>query len=543
MLTEIRSRVLRHGPLTFGAGLNVVIGDRRATNSIGKSTVLMLVDFAFGGSAFLEHKKDAVVALGHHSYEFCFKLCGEDHYFRRDTAAPDWVHQCDLNYSSQRTIHIDDYLAWLKKCYIPKIHGLTFRALVSTFSRIWPKDNIKIIEKPLHAVANQAAGDAVNTLIKVFEMFEKIETAQADLKKKEDEKKAFKKAVEYSIVDNVGKRQYAKNESELDKISSEVDEIKEDLAKYALNIRALVDKNLLELKQSKDMLLDERLRVDEKLTRIHRNISLNKHIRSEQLDSLVDFFPDVNVERIAKIEEFHSEVAAFLKKELVESEASLKSQRQQIEIALQEIDAQITSQLSDYDNPTVLVDRVYGLSQQWNRIKKENSVYIMRERIENEYTKSKESLTSIKLVLVKDIERIVNQEILTIVSKVYGEDSRAPTLLLGENSYKYEVFEDTGTGKAFAGLVIFDLAIFALTDLPILIHDSPLYKNVENQAVAKFIKEYVAYDKQSFIALDEIDKYGPEAVSTLRSNCVVELSDTKVLYILDWRSKSNDQSI
>ncbi|MDQ1920124.1 DUF2326 domain-containing protein, partial [Massilia pseudoviolaceinigra] len=319
--------------------------------------------------------------------------------------------------------------------------------------------------------------------------------------------------------------------------------IKSDLAKYALNIRALVDKNLLELKQSKDMLLDERLRVDERLARVHRNLALNRHIRSEQLDSLVEFFPNVNVDRIAEIEEFHSEVAAFLKKELVESESSLKSQRQQIEIALQEIDAQITCQLSDYDNPTVLVDRVYGLSQQWNKLKKENSVYLMQERIEVEYKNSKENLTSIKLALVKEIEKIVNQEILEIVSKVYGSNSRAPSLVLTENSYKYEVFEDTGTGKAFAGLVIFDLAIFSLTDLPILIHDSPLYKNVENQAVAKFVKEYSAYQKQSFVALDEIDKYGSEAVTTLRSNCVVELSDAKVLYIVDWRQKSGDRPV
>ncbi|MDQ1925160.1 hypothetical protein, partial [Massilia pseudoviolaceinigra] len=226
MLTEIRSKTFRDGPLKFSAGLNVVIGDKKATNSIGKSTVLMLVDFAFGGSAFLEYKKDAIAALGHHSYEFCLSFNGVKHHFRRETAAPDWVHQCDSNYFSQNIIHIDTYLAWLKQCYIPDKHALTFRGYVGTFSRIWPKDNIKIIEKPLHAVANQAAGDAVNVLVKIFERFHKIELAQDELKKKEDEKKSLKKAMDYSLVDKVGKRQYSKNESELDKISLEVEEIK-----------------------------------------------------------------------------------------------------------------------------------------------------------------------------------------------------------------------------------------------------------------------------------------------------------------------------
>lgn len=541
MLIEIRSSVLRDGPLRFGEGLNVVIGDKKATNSIGKSTVLMLVDFAFGGSAFLEYKKDAIQVLGHHIYEFCFVFSSEKHHFKRNTATPDFVHLCDSNYSSQKEVGIDEYLAWLKEHYVPDKQGLTFRAFVGTFSRIWPKDNIKIVEKPLHAVASQGAGEAVNVLIKIFERFGEIETAQNALKKKEDEKKSLKKAFDYSIVDKVGKRQFAKNESDLDKISLEVAAIKGDLSKYALNIREIVDENLFGLKQNKDMLLDERLRVDEKLVRISRNLSLNKHIKSEQLDSLIDFFPNVNVDRIAKIEEFHSEVAAFLKKELVESEMSLKARRQQIDIAIQEIDAQITSQLSNYENPTVLVDRVYGLSQQWSKLKKENSVYLMQTRIEEEYVQSKDSLTSIKFGLVKDLEKSINEEIVQIVSRVYGDNSRSPTLTLSENSYKYEVFEDTGTGKAFAGLVIFDLGIFSLTDLPILIHDSPLYKNVENQAVANFIKEYASYKKQSFIALDEIDKYGLETATTLRSNCVVELSDAKVLYIEDWRHKNGEK--
>ena len=541
MLIEIRSSVLRDGPLKFGDGLNVVIGDKKATNSIGKSTVLMLVDFAFGGSAFLEYKKDAIQVLGQHFYEFSFIFGAETYYFKRYTTSPDFVHICDRNYSSQKTIGLDEYLEWLKKQYVPVKLGLTFRAFVGTFSRIWPKDNIKIAEKPLHAVAGQGAGDAVNILIKIFERFGEIETAQNELKKKEDEKKSLKKAFYYSIVDKVGKRQFAKNESELDKISSEVEEIKEDLSKYALNIREIIDANLLDLKQNKDMLLEERLRVEEKLARISRNLSLNKHIKSEQLDSLIDFFPDVNVERIAKIEEFHSEVAAFLKKELVESELTLKAQKQQIEIAIQEINAQITSQLSNYDNPTVLVDRVYELSQQWSKLKKENSVYLMQTRIEEEYDKSKEDLTSIKFGLVRELGKYINEEITLIVSRVYGDNSRSPTLTLTENSYKYELFEDTGTGKAFAGVVIFDLAIFALTDLPILIHDSPLYKNVENQVVANFIKEYARYQKQSFIALDEIDKYGVETATTLRANCVVELSDTKVLYTEDWRHKNGEQ--
>jgi hypothetical protein len=61
------------------------------------------------------------------------------------------------------------------------------------------------------------------------------------------------------------------------------------------------------------------------------------------------------------------------------------------------------------------------------------------------------------------------------------------------------------------------------------------YKNIENQAVANIIKIYDAMKKQSFIAIDEIEKYGPDAAQTLKANKAIELSNEKVLFIKDWR--------
>lgn len=68
MLIEIRADVFRKGPVVFGEGLNVVLGDENATNSIGKSSLLMVVDFAFGGSSLLDHNRDLVKELDHHYY-------------------------------------------------------------------------------------------------------------------------------------------------------------------------------------------------------------------------------------------------------------------------------------------------------------------------------------------------------------------------------------------------------------------------------------------------------------------------------------------
>lgn len=537
MLIEIKSNVLQNKKIEFHPSLNVVIGDTEATNSIGKSTSLMLVDFVFGGSSFINLNKDAVAELGHHSYEFCFEFDEVRYYFRRDTATPDNVTTCNRNYQATGVQELEEYNKWLKEMYAPQKHALTFRAFVGPFSRIWPKDNINNVRRPLHSATGQTASECITILIKIFGRYQEIEAAHQKLASKESERAALKKAVTYSFVEKIGKRKHSENEIELAKISNEVDKIKSELAKYTLNIRAVIDKELLQLKESKDLLLQQRLKTEEKLVRTQRNLKENKYIKSEQFSSLLEFFPEVNTEKIAQIEVFHSSVAALLKKELVESQSALLTQKEEIESALREIDGQISQRLSNFENPTALVDHVYSLSQKWNKLKRENELHEKQSTIEEEYKLLKSGLSELKIAILKTVQLSINTKIGEIATHVYGKDAKTPALVLAENNYSFDIVDDTGTGKAFANLVIFDLAIFALTDLPILIHDTPLFKNVENQAVAKFINEYLKFEKQSFVALDEIKKYGTEAEELLLENIVTQVSNDRVLYIKDWRKR------
>src|SRR5262245_30031910 len=95
MLVEIKSDRFRAGVVSFRAGLNVVLGDESATNSIGKSSLLMVIDFAFGGDSLLRYNTDIVQELGHHEYLLSFRFGGHFYRFRRNTGAPDEVGRCD----------------------------------------------------------------------------------------------------------------------------------------------------------------------------------------------------------------------------------------------------------------------------------------------------------------------------------------------------------------------------------------------------------------------------------------------------------------
>ena len=47
---------------------------------------------------------------------------------------------------------------------------------------------------------------------------------------------------------------------------------------------------------------------------------------------------------------------------------------------------------------------------------------------------------------------------------------------------------------------------------------------------------YESIKKQSFVAIDEIDKYGIRARKKLWENRAIKLDNENVLYIKDWRS-------
>ncbi|PSU26040.1 hypothetical protein CTM96_07995, partial [Photobacterium phosphoreum] len=63
MLTSIYCEKLTKKELIFENGLNVLVGANNGENSIGKSSVLMLIDFSFGGNSFPNDCSDVISCL------------------------------------------------------------------------------------------------------------------------------------------------------------------------------------------------------------------------------------------------------------------------------------------------------------------------------------------------------------------------------------------------------------------------------------------------------------------------------------------------
>ncbi len=534
MLTEIRCDKFREELIKFHSGINVVLGDSVATNSIGKSTLLMIIDFVYGGESFLEHNKDVVRELGDHDYYFSLKFGNDLHFFRRGTFEPDLVYSCNEGYQELKPLSIEEYKAFLKSSYSLENIEMSFRSIVSLFSRIWGKENLDV-KHPLHSFKSQKSSECITNTIKLFNMYESIRLLTEKLKKKSEEKSTITKAFKEGFITKTSKVEYKKNLSTSASIKEEIEDIKKNLQKYAINIKELVNREVIELKIEKDKLLSEKLRLDSRLLRVRNDLEINKNIKSKQLAPLLKYFPNVNAEKLEEVESFHSKISRILRSELMSSEAELSSSLDCVVNEINKIDNKVSEVTSNFENPNIVIDRVYDLSKEHESARIQIEYFETDLQIKNDLNESKKKLEEEKTKILKLIESIINDKNRRNVTKIYSEERRCPTLHLGQNSYSFELVEDTGTGKAYSNLILLDLAFFETTILPFLIHDSVLFKNIQNDAVAKLIDLYESTGKQIFIAIDEIEKYGTEAERKLKTNKVIELNNEKVLYVKDWR--------
>ena len=190
MLVNLKCDKFRNKEISFHKGLNVVLGDESATNSIGKSSLLMVLDFVFGGESILNHNKDIIEELGHHDYYFEFDFLGKSSIFKRSTNTPELIYNCNHEYEETSPLTIDEYKTILKKSYMLEEVGLTFRSIVSLFSRVWGKDNLDV-KQPLHSFKNQKSSDSIDNLIKLYQKYETIRSLSVKAKLLTDKKKTL----------------------------------------------------------------------------------------------------------------------------------------------------------------------------------------------------------------------------------------------------------------------------------------------------------------------------------------------------------------
>ncbi len=538
MLSKVICSLFNHGEISFNLGLNIVLGDDDAKNSIGKSSALMVVDFAMGGMSLLEDKAGAIKSLGHHTYCFEFVFDSKRYFFKRSTDTSDLIQICNKDYEAVEEVSVDVYRSKLKSLYELDHLDSSFRSLVSPFSRIWNKGGLDP-DQPFTADLKESAGVAIGRLIDLFERTGDVSEEKSVLDNHTERKKLISKSMNAEIIPGINKTQYKNNQKTIADNTLAIEGLKQGFTGALSAYEALFDEDLRALHQQKNELVTSRSELLAKIDRLKRNLLGVTPRLTANIALISEFFPDVNVERLEKVEAFHQNIGKMVQKELKKELVQYSKRESELSAEISELENNIRAGLAAKGTPDDLFARVFDLKEVADKASEENKFYDQKAAIDKEASLSKERLEAIYVGIFLDIEAALNLKLKRFNKVVYGPNRNASQLRIKSvNSYSFISPDDTGTGKSYAGLVGFDLAMLSLTHLPFIIHDSVIYKNIEVPATRNILRILAAVKrKQIFLAFDEAAKFGVTVERLLRTHTALKLSHDDLLYNKDWREQ------
>ena len=522
MLREIFCEAFHQKRIRFNDGLSVVLGTPTGTNSIGKSTFMLIIDFVFGGNTYAK-AEDIIKNVKGHRVCWTFEFGDKKFYYARHIPDSKEVEECDFEYKPLRKVTVSDYCKWLSKQTFLEIDGLSFRDAVGRYIRAYGKDNCSE-KQPLHAFPREKDIDASLALLKLFNMYEPISAIKDQADQSEEAYKAFTKAQSLSFISKIGKLEYNRNIKEISRIESELNDLATGLESNLLDVDAAASEEAIELKKALSRAKRNRSSLLARISTIDDNFDYRFSSTTDTYRELERFFPNVNMLALEEVESFHKKIAAIFKRELQEESVRIKQEIDDYNSLIASLESQIKQLIQNPKLSKLVLKKHAECLKELEKMRKENEAFEKTSELKEQRDNDKQSLADIKIKQFGLLSNNINFEMKRINDIIYGGQYNPPTLTFSGNTYRFFTANDTGTGIAYKGMVVFDLAVLNLTRLPILVHDSVVLKQISDEAIESIMKQYVASGKQVVIALDKQDSYTPKTAEILEKHAVLRLS-------------------
>lgn len=550
MLTEIYCEAFgSQKKIPFFQGLNIIQGYSDESNgngnSIGKTNMLKIIDFTFGGKYYSDSNDDVIRHIGEHDICFTHMFNGENYHFIRSTAEPARVICCaDNKYTPKSEWSIKDFCAWLLKQYGIENLQLSFREVVGLYSRIWNKPN-KEVNRPLYNHNAQSVTDAIISLVKLFGLYGPIQELHEQDKYLKKRQTVLSNAVSYHLLNVPTEKEYGKMQQQLSEIQETIHTLRANISIASNENIDQLNERGSQLYEQRELLQTQRERKTRELQRCRRNMTNLAPPNEDVFEPLRDFFPEVNIDRIKEIQGFHNQLRSVLLDELKTEEAELQQSLREIDAALRKNEEHIQELTGLPTQAETAMNQILELAAKQEYLQNQLNLYEDKGRDAAQKVENSKTLTQILGSTTTTIQEQINDKILEYSSKIATSNSKAPVLQLTPKNYHYGVEDNTGTGKAYTDLLLFDLAILSLTQLPILIHDSFLFNNIDDLTKQSFIRLYSYFsNKQIFVALDQFYGKDSEEINNILYNSTrLVLTGHDMLYGKDWRKPKSKSEI
>lgn len=556
MLVEVRcDKFISNGkvrePIRFHAGLNVVLGDDNGSNSIGKSTFLMILDFVFGGTDYIQKCVDVQENVKEHTICFAFDFGGQMYYFSRNTVDYNNVVKCNAEYQAlpEEPLSLQKYGEFLCEHYALLAEGITWRGAIARFIRVYKRDTLDE-ERPLRSSKDESATVAIQRYMRLFDRYSSVEAQIKQAAKAEDEKETFRKSTqEYNHIRAAkNDKEKAANDTRIAELEQQEQSLIDDNNSGLLDLDSMTAQRLSELNEALINFRRQRALVQTQLNSVRRDMTGEKRSFKRTFTDLERFFPNEEFHTLEEIEHFHQKLTKILEQEFAETERSLATTYALLSREIAAIQEQIT-EIKNVPNVSQAILKEFAqITTELNNLRKANRNYDELQRLKQvaaDYAATRDTIIADELLIIKNT---VNREMDSITLEILGDATHMPPVLKLEklNKYTFKTPNDGGTGAQYRGLITFDLANMAVTPIPFVVHDSVLLKNIERTVFSAIIKVYHnqrQQGKQVFMAYDTLDAYDKETRELVEENAVLQLSPGgNELFGWAWNKERQDES-
>lgn len=516
------------GTISFSPDLNICLGEDNAKNSIGKSTFLLAVDFCFGGESYLK-SKDLIEEVGHHTINFSFEFDKKPFYFSRSTQNPNEVLECDERFSKIKTHSLNEFTNFLNTKYHLENTELSFRQIASSFNRTYGLD-ASATQNIVGIVKNKGGMEKILlNLLKLFEKYEIIKNLDEKFVSSQNEEKEYNAIAKSKIV-NEGKikspAQLKDAEQKLNQIKSDLDKIVQTNQIQSGQVDSQKALQIAELKKQLTILKRNRTRLLNEKNLLEIGESETAKISKEDFEQLKEFFPNADFAHLEEIQNFHRQISKIIKKETQEEIQKVTEKISENERNIIELTQKLTELSIPLEIPQKILEHYASLSKQKDELENQMDFYAQKQKIQKEAKESEKNFAAAEFEVLKKIAENINEKLETLSEKINGSEKYSPKITINSaKSYSYFSPKDKGTGTAYVNMILYDLAILNLTKLPFIIHDSLLFKNIEDERVIKIFEEYKNTKKQIFVSFDKKNSYNSgDLVKIIENHKVTELS-------------------
>lgn len=527
MLAEIScDKFMENGkvrePIVFHEGLNTVIGSESGTNSIGKSTFLMILDFVFGGEDYISKSREVfkTANVGPHTIKFKFVFDGKPYYFSRlaDPLNYKTVIKCNEKYEplDDGEMTIQQYYEFLAEHYGFGEQGQSWRGCVTRSTRVDRRETLDL-DKPLKSYKAEPDRDGIVALIKLYGTFESVSDQLKVKKNAESEESAFKDAQKHEFVPNVkGPTEYKKNAEQIEILEAQINDLADQSSKGLLELTSMQAEQLTEIRNKIAGFKRQRSRLQGQLAALERSKTEDKKSFQKDYRELLEFFPEIDVQKLEQIEQFHRRITQILNGEIRDKKDSLNAMIALASSRIRELeDEQLRiSQLPNVEKATL--EKYAELQKELLELQTANEAYKKKDELHKKTERAQETVDEVIMREMAYIEAKLNPLLERMNDTLYDVEI-TPPLLKTHSADKYEFYteDDGGSGMRRKGVILLDLGLMQSTKLPFVIHDSVLLHDIENEAIEKILELYekqkpkqvfIAYDKTATPHADEIAK-------------------------------------